>query len=50
MLSDLGDKSSTYKQVREVLDAIHKDIPGTDQMLLATEKIKTDEPTAAGEQ
>ncbi|MBM4391782.1 MAG: biopolymer transporter ExbD [Deltaproteobacteria bacterium] len=35
-----GDKTATYRQVREVMDMIHKDVPGTDTMLLATEKIK----------
>ncbi|MBM4368888.1 MAG: biopolymer transporter ExbD [Deltaproteobacteria bacterium] len=35
-----GDKTATYRQVREVMDIIHKDVPGTDTMLLATEKIK----------
>ncbi len=35
-----GDKTATYRQVREVMDLIHKDVPGTDTMLLATEKIK----------
>ncbi len=35
-----GDKTATYRQVREVMDLIHKDVAGTDTMLLATEKIK----------
>jgi len=37
-----GDKNATYRQVREVIDIIHKDVPGTDTMLLATEKIKVE--------
>lgn len=37
-----GDKLSKYGQVKEVMDIIHKDVPGTDTMLLATEKIKTE--------
>jgi biopolymer transport protein ExbD len=35
-----GDKAATYGQVREVIDLIHENIPGTDTMLLATEKLK----------
>jgi biopolymer transport protein ExbD len=38
-----GDKLSTYGQVKEVMDIIHKDVPATDTMLLATEKIKSEE-------
>ena len=35
-----GDKTATYRQVREVMDAIHKDVPNTDTMMLAAEKLK----------
>ena len=37
-----GDKTAKYGQVKKVMDQIHKDVPGTDTMLLATEKIKTE--------
>jgi biopolymer transport protein TolR len=37
-----GDKAAKYRQVREVMDLIHENIPGTDTMLLATEKLKTE--------
>jgi len=37
-----GDKLAKYGQVREVIDLIHEKIPGTDTMLLATEKLKTE--------
>lgn len=37
-----GDKVAKYGQVREVIDIIHEKIPGTDTMLLATEKLKTE--------
>ncbi len=37
-----GDKAAKYRQVREVMDLIHEKIPGTDTMLLATEKLKTE--------
>lgn len=37
-----GDKVAKYGQVREVIDLIHEKIPGTDTMLLATEKLKTE--------
>lgn len=37
-----GDKSAKYGQVREVIDLIHEKIPGTDTMLLATEKLKVE--------
>lgn len=33
-----GDRAVTYGQVREVLDAIHKDVDGTDTVLLAADK------------
>lgn len=35
-----GDKTVTYRQVREVMDVIHKDVPNTDTMMLAAEKKK----------
>jgi biopolymer transport protein ExbD len=35
-----GDREATYRQVREVLDAIHEKVSGTDTMLLATEKMR----------
>lgn len=35
-----GDKTVTYKQVREVMDVIHAGVPATDTMLLAAEKLK----------
>ncbi len=35
-----GDKAATYRQVREVMDLIHEGVPGTDTMLLATEKVQ----------
>ncbi len=35
-----GDKATTYRQVRVVLDKLHEGVAGTDTMLLATEKIK----------
>ena len=38
-----GDQAVTYRQVREVLDAIHKDVGGTDTILLATDKPKEEE-------
>jgi biopolymer transport protein ExbD len=38
-----GDKTATYRMVREVIDEIHKNIGGTDQLLLATEKPKDEE-------
>lgn len=34
-----GDKAATYKQVRDVMDKLHE-LPGTDTMLLAAEKLK----------
>jgi biopolymer transport protein TolR len=37
-----GDKTAKYGQVREVIDLIHEKIPGTDTMLLATEKLKVE--------
>ena len=37
-----GDKLAKYGQVKKVMDAIHKDVAGTDTMLLATEKIKVE--------
>ena len=37
-----GDKAATYRQVREVMDIIHEKVPGTDTMLLATEKVKAE--------
>ncbi len=37
-----GDKTATYRQVREVMDIIHEGVPGTDTMLLATEKVKSE--------
>ena len=37
-----GDKTATYRQVREVMDIIHEGGPGTDTMLLATEKVKSE--------
>ena len=33
-----GDASVSYKQVREVLDAIHERVEGTDTVLLAADK------------
>ena len=35
-----GDKTVTYRQVREVMDAIHEKVPNTDTMMLAAEKLK----------
>lgn len=35
-----GDQSATWKQVRDAMDAIHKDVDLTDTLLLATEKPK----------
>jgi len=35
-----GDQRVTYKQVRDVLDKIHADVPATDTILLAAEKEK----------
>lgn len=35
-----GDQSVTYKQVREVVDAIHEKVEGTDTILLAADKPK----------
>ncbi len=35
-----GDLGATYGQVRTVLDKVHEGVPGTDTMLLATEKLK----------
>lgn len=35
-----GDQSVKYRQVREVMDRIQKDVPGTDTMLLAADKPK----------
>lgn len=37
-----GYKTAKYGQVREVIDLIHEKIPGTDTMLLATEKLKVE--------
>ena len=37
-----GDKTATYRQVREVMDIIHEGVPGTDTLLLATEKVKSE--------
>ena len=34
-----GDQKVTYKQVRDVMDKLHE-LPGTDTMLLAAEKLK----------
>ena len=34
-----GDHTATYKQVRDVMDAVHT-LAGTDTMLLAAEKLK----------
>ncbi|MDP2317680.1 MAG: biopolymer transporter ExbD [Pseudomonadota bacterium] len=34
-----GDQTATYKQVRDVMDKLHE-LPGTDTMLLAAEKLK----------
>src|SRR4051812_24386280 len=33
-----GDTAVTYKQVRDVMDVLHKKLEGTDTMLLAAEK------------
>jgi biopolymer transport protein TolR len=41
-----GDKAATYGQVRKVIDLIHDNVSGVDQMMLATEKIK--DPKAEG--
>ena len=38
-----GDQAVTYGQVREVVDAIHKDVPNTDTLLLAAHKPKEGE-------
>jgi biopolymer transport protein ExbD len=35
-----GDQTVTYGKVREVVDAIHKDVPNTDTLLLAAHKPK----------
>jgi biopolymer transport protein ExbD len=35
-----GDATATYRQVREVMDAVHEKLAGTDTMLLAAEKEK----------
>ena len=35
-----GDKATTYRQVRTVLDKLHEGVAATDTMLLATEKQK----------
>jgi biopolymer transport protein ExbD len=38
-----GDQTVTYGKVREVVDAIHKDVPNTDTLLLAAHKPKEGE-------
>lgn len=35
-----GDREATYRQVREVMDAVHAGVTATDTMLLAAEKLK----------
>lgn len=35
-----GDRDATYKQVRDVMDKLHKGLEGTDTMLLAAERLK----------
>ncbi len=35
-----GDQAVTYRQFREVMDTIHKDVPATDTIMLAAEKKK----------
>ncbi len=35
-----GDKTVTYRKVREVMDTIHEKVAGTDTMMLAAEKLK----------